>query len=35
VATHDKEMVDSMRKRVVALDAGRIVRDQARGVYGH
>lgn len=35
VATHDKEMVDSMRKRVVALEAGRIVRDQARGVYGH
>lgn len=35
VATHDKEMVDSMRKRVIALDAGRIVRDQARGVYGH
>ncbi len=35
VATHDKEMVDSMRKRVIALEAGRIVRDQARGVYGH
>lgn len=35
VATHDKEMVDSMRKRVVALEAGRVVRDQARGVYGH
>jgi cell division transport system ATP-binding protein len=26
-------MVDVMRKRVVALDAGRIVRDKARGVY--
>lgn len=35
VATHDKEMVDSMRKRVIAIEAGRIVRDQARGVYGH
>lgn len=35
VATHDKEMVDSMRKRVIALETGRIVRDQARGVYGH
>lgn len=35
VATHDKEMVDSMRKRVIALEAGRVVRDQARGVYGH
>ena len=33
VATHDKEMVDVMRKRVVALEAGRIVRDKARGVY--
>lgn len=35
VATHDREMVDSMRKRVIALEAGRVVRDQARGVYGH
>jgi cell division transport system ATP-binding protein len=33
VATHDKEMVDVMRKRVVALEAGQIVRDRARGVY--
>jgi cell division transport system ATP-binding protein len=33
VATHDKEMVDVMRKRVVALEAGEIVRDKARGVY--
>ena len=33
VATHDREMVDVMRKRVVALDAGRIVRDKARGIY--
>jgi cell division transport system ATP-binding protein len=33
VATHDKEMVDVMRKRVVELDGGRIVRDEARGVY--
>jgi cell division transport system ATP-binding protein len=33
VATHDKEMVDVMRKRVVALEAGHIVRDRARGVY--
>jgi cell division transport system ATP-binding protein len=33
VATHDKEMVDVMRKRVVELDEGRIVRDEARGVY--
>jgi cell division transport system ATP-binding protein len=35
VATHDREMVDNMRRRVIALDAGRIVRDQDRGVYGY
>jgi len=34
VATHNKEMVDTMRKRVVALENGKIVRDQVRGVYG-
>lgn len=34
MATHDREMVDSMRKRVVALEAGHIVRDQERGGYG-
>jgi cell division transport system ATP-binding protein len=33
VATHDKTIVDGMRKRVVALDAGRIVRDQQLGAY--
>ncbi|MGE5762806.1 MAG: cell division ATP-binding protein FtsE [Mycobacterium leprae] len=35
MATHDAAIVDSMRKRVVELDAGRVVRDQARGVYGY
>jgi cell division transport system ATP-binding protein len=35
VATHDREMVDSMRKRVIALEGGRVVRDQDRGVYGY
>ena len=35
VATHDKDMVDSMRKRVIALERGKVIRDQARGVYGH
>jgi cell division transport system ATP-binding protein len=35
IATHDREMVDSMRKRVIALEGGRIVRDQHRGVYGY
>ena len=34
VATHDREMVDSMRKRVVALENGYLVRDQHKGVYG-
>jgi len=33
VATHDREMVDRMRKRVVALDTGRLVRDERRGAY--
>jgi cell division transport system permease protein len=31
VATHDREMVDSMRKRVIALESGHIIRDQHRG----
>jgi len=35
VATHDREMVDSMRKRVIALENGAVVRDQHRGVYGY
>ncbi|MDP9858855.1 cell division transport system ATP-binding protein [Olsenella profusa DSM 13989] len=35
MATHDREMVDSMRKRVIALEAGHIVRDQERGGYGN
>jgi cell division transport system ATP-binding protein len=34
IATHNKDMVDTMRKRVVALENGKIVRDQVRGVYG-
>jgi cell division transport system ATP-binding protein len=34
VATHDREMVDSMRKRVIALEGGRLVRDEVKGVYG-
>ena len=35
MATHDREMVDSMRKRVIALESGHIVRDQQRGGYGN
>jgi cell division transport system ATP-binding protein len=33
VVTHDSEMVDKMRRRVIALDSGRVVRDQAAGMY--
>jgi cell division transport system ATP-binding protein len=34
MATHDQGIVDSMRRRVIELDRGVKVRDQARGVYG-
>ncbi len=34
MATHDDEIVDQMRKRVVELADGSMVRDQSRGVYG-
>ncbi|HEX2090161.1 MAG TPA: cell division ATP-binding protein FtsE [Actinomycetota bacterium] len=34
MATHDNAIVDAMRRRVVELDGGKVVRDQARGVYG-
>ncbi|MGH9274221.1 MAG: cell division ATP-binding protein FtsE [Acidimicrobiales bacterium] len=34
MATHDQGIVDSMRRRVIELDRGHLVRDQARGVYG-
>lgn len=35
VATHDRDIVNKMRKRVIALENGTPVRDQARGVYGY
>jgi cell division transport system ATP-binding protein len=35
MATHDSGVVDQMRKRVIELDGGRVVRDQARGAYGY
>ena len=35
MATHDNAIVDAMRRRVVELDKGSVVRDQARGVYGY
>jgi len=34
MATHDSAIVDQMRKRVIELDSGQVVRDQAKGVYG-
>ncbi|MCU1658723.1 MAG: cell division ATP-binding protein FtsE [Pseudonocardiales bacterium] len=34
MATHDNNIVDAMRRRVIELDLGKIIRDQSRGVYG-
>jgi cell division transport system ATP-binding protein len=34
MATHDQRIVDAMRRRVIELDHGHMVRDQSRGVYG-
>ena len=33
MATHDRSIVDTMRRRVIELDRGSIIRDQSRGVY--
>ena len=35
MASHDSGVVDQMRKRVIELQSGRVVRDQARGLYGY
>jgi cell division transport system ATP-binding protein len=35
MATHDKEIVDTMRRRVITLDQGRVIRDHDKGGYGH
>jgi cell division transport system ATP-binding protein len=35
MATHDAQIVDSMRRRVIELEGGKVVRDQSRGVYGY
>ena len=35
MATHDREIVDAMGKRVIAIENGVIVRDDAKGVYGY
>ena len=34
MATHDNNIVDAMRRRVIELDLGKLIRDQSRGVYG-
>ncbi len=34
MATHDHAIVDSMRRRVIELENGDVVRDQSRGIYG-
>ena len=34
MATHDNNIVDAMRRRVIELEFGKIIRDQSRGVYG-
>jgi cell division transport system ATP-binding protein len=34
MATHDHAIVDSMRRRVIELEGGHVVRDQSRGIYG-
>jgi cell division transport system ATP-binding protein len=34
MATHDHAIVDSMRRRVIELEDGHVVRDQSRGIYG-
>jgi cell division transport system ATP-binding protein len=34
MATHDQRIVDAMRRRVIELSEGRLMRDQARGIYG-
>jgi len=34
MATHDHAIVDSMRRRVIELEGGSVVRDQSRGIYG-
>jgi cell division transport system ATP-binding protein len=33
MATHDREMVDKMRRRVIALEDGKLIRDERRGGY--
>ncbi|CAI9410934.1 MULTISPECIES: cell division ATP-binding protein FtsE [Aestuariimicrobium] len=34
MATHDSTIVDQMRRRVIELESGQVIRDQSKGVYG-
>ena len=35
MVTHDTEIVDKMKKRVILLDSGRILKDYEEGTYKH
>ena len=35
MATHDRNIVDAMKRRVIAIEDGHVVRDEARGGYGY
>ena len=35
MATHNREIVNTIRRRVIAMENGKIVRDEARGEYGY
>ncbi|GMA50278.1 hypothetical protein GCM10025857_16350 [Alicyclobacillus contaminans] len=35
MATHNKDIVNTMRKRVIAIEGGQIVRDEQKGMYGY
>jgi len=35
MATHARDLVNQLKKRVIAIEAGKIVRDEARGAYGY
>jgi cell division transport system ATP-binding protein len=35
MATHAKDIVDTMEKRVIAIENGKVVRDEQKGVYGY
>ena len=35
MVTHDRPVVDEMRKRVIEIDKGRIIRDEVKGSYGN